>query len=181
MSYDFSFEKKNTVLLTACILLIAMLLVSAGYLLGIQHSSPHASISKPEPVLPVLPATVETPVIPTPAKQLDVSSKPSSTASAVNLPADEPSPSSNRRSHPPPQFSLQIGAFQSKGNAEARVKALKEHGVAATIMNTKDAAGTTWFAVRAGTYSDLPSATEAAQTMSAATSEFVIVRPAQSL
>jgi cell division protein FtsN len=183
MSYDFSFEKKNVVLLTACILLIAMLLVSAGYLLGIQRSSPHASISKPEPVRPVLPAVVETPIIPTPAptKPLDVSSEPASAASAGDLPADEPSPAPNRKSHPPAQFSLQIGAFHSKGNAEARVKALKEHGVAATIMNTKDTSGTTWFAVRAGTYSDLPSATKAAQTMSAATSEFVIVRPAQSL
>jgi cell division protein FtsN len=169
MSYDFSFEKKNTVLLAACILLIAMLLVSAGYLLGTQHSSPHASISKPEPVLPILAPTVEKPVIPppAPAKPLDVSPEPSSAP--------------NRKSHPPPQFSLQIGAFHSKGNAEARVKALKELGVAATIMNAKDAAGAPWFAVRAGTYSDLPSATKAARAMSAATSEFVIVRPAQSL
>jgi cell division protein FtsN len=183
MSYDFSFEKKNTVLLTACILLIAMLLVSAGYLLGIQHSSPHASISKPEPVLPVLPPAVEKPVIPppAPAKPLDVNPEPSSAVIAGDLPADEPSPAPNRKSHPPPQFSLQIGAFHSKGNAEARVKALKELGVAATIMNAKDAAGATWFAVRAGTYSDLPSATKAARAMSAATSEFVIVRPAQSL
>jgi cell division protein FtsN len=182
MSYDFSFEKKNTVLLTACIFLIAMLLVSAGYLLGIQHSSPHASISKPEPVLPMLPPTVEKPVIPppAPAKPLDVHPERSSAASAGDLPADEPS-APYRKSHPPPQFSLQIGAFHSKGNAEARVKALKEHGVAATIMNTKDAAGATWFAVRAGTYSDLPSATKAARAMRAATSEFVIVRPAQSL
>jgi cell division protein FtsN len=181
MSYDFSFEKKNTVLLAACILLIAMLLVSAGYLLGIQHSSPHASISKPELVLPVPPPAVEKPVIPTPpAKPLEVSPEPSSAANAGDLPADEPSPAPNRKSHPP-QFSLQIGAFHSKGNAEARVKALKEHGVAATIMSAKDAAGATWFAVRAGTYSDLPSATKAARAMSAATSEFVIVRPAQSL
>jgi cell division protein FtsN len=99
---------------------------------------------------------------------------------ARDLPADEPSPTLNRESHPPPQFSLQIGAFHSKGNAEARVKALKERGVSATIMSTKDAAGATWFAVRVGTYSDLPSATKAARAMSAATSEFVIVRPAQS-
>jgi cell division protein FtsN len=183
MSYDFSFEKKNTVLLTACILLIAMLLVSAGYLLGIQHSSPHASISKPEPVLPVLPPAVEKPVIPppAPAKPLDVNPEPSSAASAGDLPADEPSPALRPKSHLPPQFSLQIGAFHSKGNAEQRVKALKEHGVAATIMDAKDPAGATWFAVRAGTYSDLPSATKAARAMSAATSEFVIVRPAQSL
>jgi cell division protein FtsN len=183
MSYNFSFEKKNVVLLTACILLIAMLLVSAGYLLGIQHSSPHASISKPEPVLPVLPPAVEKSAMPTPppAKPLDVSPEPSSAASAGDLSADEPSPAPSRKSHPSPQFSLQIGAFHSKGNAEARVKILKEHGVAATIMSTKDAAGATWFAVRAGTYSDLPSATKAARAMSAAISEFVIVRPTQSL
>jgi septal ring-binding cell division protein DamX len=181
MSYDFSFEKKNTVLLAACILLIAMLLVSAGYLLGIQHSSPHASISKPELVLPVPPPAVEKSVIPTPpAKPLDVSPDSSSAVIAGDLPTDEPSPAPSHKSHPPPQFSLQIGAFHSKGNAEARVKALKEHGVVATILNTKDAAGATWFAVRAGTYFDLPSATNAARAMSAATSEFVIVRPAQS-
>jgi cell division protein FtsN len=182
MSYDFSFEKKNTVLLVTCILLIAILLLSAGYLLGIQHSSPHASISRPEPVLPVLAPTVEKPVIPpaAPAKLLNVSPEPSSAGNAGDLEADEPSPAPNRKSHRQPQFSLQIGAFHSKGNAEAKVKALKEHGVAATIMSTKDAAGTPWFAVRAGTYSDLPSATKAARAMSAATSEFVIVRPAQS-
>jgi cell division protein FtsN len=183
MSYDFSFEKKNAVLLAACILLIAMLLVSAGYLLGIQHSSPLTSISKPELVLPVPPPTEEKPVIApaAPAKPLDVSPEPSSAASAGDLPADEPSPAPSRKSHPSPQFSLQIGAFHSKGNAEARVKTLKEHGVAATIMSAKDAAGATWFAVRAGTYSDLPSATKAARAMSAATSEFVVVRLAQSL
>jgi septal ring-binding cell division protein DamX len=183
MSYDFSFEKKNTVLLAACILLIAMLLISAGYLLGIQHSSPHASISKPEPVLPILAPAVEKPVIrpAAPAKLLEVSPEPSSAANAGDLQADEPSPAPNHKSHPEPQFSLQIGAFHSKGNAEARVKALKEHGVAATIMSTKDAAGAPWFTVRAGTYFDLPSATKAARAMSAATSEFVIVRPGQSL
>jgi hypothetical protein len=41
--------------------------------------------------------------------------------------------------------------------------------------------GGTWFAVRAGTYPDLPSATKAARAMSATTSDLVIVRPAQSL
>jgi hypothetical protein len=51
-----------------------MLLVSAGYLLGIQHNSPHASISKPEPVLPMLPPILEKPGIPPTAsgKPLDV-------------------------------------------------------------------------------------------------------------
>jgi cell division protein FtsN len=183
MSYDFSFEKKNAALFAACVLLIAMLLVSAGYLLGIRRNSTSPSASRPEPIHPVQLPIVEKPSIPPPPTlpKLAASPEASSTASAPTLQTDEPSLDSSHKSHLSPQFSLQIGAFHSKGNAEAKVKTLKDQGIAATIMSTKDAVGTTWFAVRVGTYSDLPSATKAAQAMSAATSEFVIVRPAQSL
>jgi cell division protein FtsN len=180
MSYDFSFEKKNAVLLAACVFVIAMLLVWAGYLLGIQHIAPQASISKPEPPH-LLQPTMEKPVsVPSsPAELIDIDPVPVTNAGDVSN--KRPSPTANSKSPSAPQFSLQIGAFHSKANAEARVKALKNQGVLATIMNTRDAAGLTWFAVRAGTYLDLPSATKAARAMSAATSDFVIVRPAQSL
>jgi septal ring-binding cell division protein DamX len=179
MSYDFSFEKKNAVLLAACVFVIAMLLVWAGYLLGIQHIAPQASIPTPEPS----PLLMEKPVSPPPAatKSIDISTEPVPVASPANVSNEQPAPAHNRKSSSTPQFSLQIGAFHSKANAEARVKTLKDQGVSATIMNKTDDAGITWFAVRAGTYPDLPSATKAARAMSAATSDFVIVRPAQSL
>lgn len=182
MSYDFSFGKKNAVLLAACVCVIAMLLVWAGYLLGIQHIATQASIPKPEPT-PLLQPTTEKPVSPppAPAKSIDVGTDPVPVASSGGVSNEQPSPALNRTSPSSPQFSLQIGAFHSKANAEARVKTLKDQGVSATILNTTDAAGITWFAVRAGTYTDLPSATKAARTMSATTSDFVIVRPAQSL
>lgn len=182
MSYDFSFEKKNAVLLAACVSVIAMLLVWAGYLLGIQHIAPQASIPKPEPA-PLLQPTMEKPVSPppAPAKSIDVGTDPVTIPSAGDVSNEQPSPALNRKSPSSPQFSLQIGAFHSKANAEARVKTLKDQGVSATILNATDAAGITWFAVRAGTYPDLSSATKAARAMSATTSDFVIVRPAQSL
>jgi cell division protein FtsN len=182
MSYDFSFEKKNAVLLAACVFVIAILLVWAGYLLGIQHIAPQASIPNPEPA-PLLPPAMEKPVSPppSPAKSIDLGTEPVPVASASYVSNEQPAPALNRKSPSSPQFSLQIGAFHSKANAEARVKTLKDQGVSATIMNTTDAAGITWFAVRAGTYPDLPSATKAARAMSAATNDFVIVRPAQSL
>ncbi|RZU29767.1 SPOR domain-containing protein [Edaphobacter modestus] len=181
MSYDFSFEKKNAVILTSCVLLIAVLLVLAGFLLGIRSSSSNASASKPQPVPPVQARSVEKPnPLPSPPTPLDVSPSEPLPASAP-LQIEKPSPDHSHKSHPSPQFSLQIGAFRSKQNAEARVKILKDQGVAATIMSIRDALGTTWFAVRTGAYSDLPSATKAAQAMSATTNEFVIVRPAQSL
>lgn len=182
MSYDFSFERKNAVILISCVLLIAVLLVVAGFLLGIRSTSSNASTSNQRPVPPLQAPTVEKPSSPSPSppSPLDVSSSTPLPASAA-LQIEKPSPDHSHKSHPSPQFSLQIGAFHSKQNAEARVKILKDQGVAATIMSIRDALGTTWFAVRTGAYSDLPSATKAAQAMSAATSEYVIVRPAQSL
>ena len=182
MSYDFSFEKKYAVLLAACVFVIAMLLVWAGYLLGVQHIAPQASIPKPESA-PLLQPTTEKLVSPppAPAKSTDVGTEPATVAGTSDVSNEQPPPALNRKSPSSPQFSLQIGAFHSKANAEARVKTLKDQGVSAMILNSTDAAGITWFAVRTGIYSDLPSATKAARAMSAATSDFVIVRPTQSL
>jgi cell division protein FtsN len=193
MSYDLSFSRKSGTLLGVCAVVIAALLVAAGFLLGIRYGlqSPRnealpfpvdTSSSSPAPKQgdPMAQAKAfSQPVVPVPS-----ASSPGAVSKVDSVPASAPShtPIPTSPAKPPnTAFVLQFGAFREKANADALLKELKDEGVPATIFTAKDQAGRNWYAVRSGAYATMTEASAAVRALSGNTRQSILVRPAHTL
>lgn len=191
-------------MLAGCGLVFAALLVSVGFLLGVQHANRTAPINTTKQIAAIKPPTPElkppstrvsaTPLPataqPEPAKSAPATASNSEPAtlstSTPSTPAATAPPDSADAALPPgephpthdrkPKYCLQFGAFQDKANADAKVKNLNESGITAEVLSTHDFAGRSWFAVRTGSYDGLIAATNAAHALSERTGDYVIVR-----
>ncbi len=196
MSYNFSFDRKSAVLLCGCTIALAALLVSAGFLLGVKYgqgpppavafpAQPAPSVSAPAalpspPPAPTVSAPALLPPLPpaAPVKASeDQSPEPAAPAPVHDRTpqADAPDPAAK------PHYMLQLGAYQSRAEALAKQKELKEQVPGTTIFAGHDSAGETWYAVRSGDYDDLISASKAARDLRGKTAEVVLVRPSNRL
>ena len=205
--YNFSFDKKSAILLAVCSLVLAALLVSVGYLIGISGSAstaekpadPPGAISAlpPAGVTPPADTTPPAPVAAPPAAAAKPDAGPASVDPAAPTPG-EPAKPDSPASPPAPadaapdpaegskpavakpagRYSLQFESSQDRAAALAKIKQLKAESVVATLFTAQDQSGQTLFAVRTGAYPDLVSASKAADALAAQTGEFVIVRPA---
>jgi len=193
MKYDLSFDRKTAALLTICTAAAALLLVVAGFLLGVQHQQatiptsvvsakmPHAStaetLKSPTPTASTILAT------PPPAPMQPLGSQGSfSSVQPDPLPISIPaSKSRSAQMTPVKGYILQFGAFREEVNAEAIIKQLKDKDVSANIFPRKDSAGTTWYTVRFGNYPTLSAASSAAASLRMATQQSVLIRPSDTL
>jgi septal ring-binding cell division protein DamX len=161
MSYDLSFDKKNAVTLAVLCSVAAILLVAAGYLIGVLHSEP-SSVRLLNPSKPSSSPPTQSP----------------SPGNATNPTPPKPNSGSPATAGPNQLFALQLGAFKSSENANAEVKALKEKGVIANVLPLQDAVGHTWYAVRYGSYATTADAAQAAAELRTHTDEVPLIRPA---
>jgi len=185
MSYDLSFDRKTAILLATCTSAAVLLLVAAGFLLGMQYRRATHPTSPVPAKTPASPAATEPP--PTVAAASLVGASTSSVAkpdNAPSVPADPPvapsvAPASlNAKAPAVVGYSLQFGAFREEANADAMIKQLKEKDVKAAVVPREDAAGDTWYTVRFGDYPTLAAASAAAVPLRISTRQSVFVRPA---
>jgi septal ring-binding cell division protein DamX len=191
MNYDLSFDRKTAILLATCTAAAAVLLVVAGFLLGVQHQraaittsvvsakTPHAAAAeKLQPSVPTTPTPVATST-PSPIEPPEV---PGSSSNVQPDPISIPASKSRSAEIPPVKgYILQFGAFREEANAEAIIKQLKEKNVSADIFPRKDSAGATWYTVRFGNYPTLSAASSAAASLRAATQQSILIRPSNTL
>ncbi len=78
-------------------------------------------------------------------------------------------------------FSVQVGAFSSRNNAERLTNILSEKGYPASMLPLLDCISRPWFTVRIGTYSSLPEAKERAISFTEKEQMLATVRPVDSL
>jgi cell division septation protein DedD len=188
MNYDLSFDRKTAALLAICTAAAAVLLVVAGFLLGVQHqraaitssvgSAKTPAAEKQQPSVPTTPTLVATPT-PSPVEPPEV---PGDSSNVQSDPISMPASKSRSAEIPPVKgYILQFGAFREKANAESIIKQLKEQKVNADIFPRKDSAGTTWYTVRFGNYPTLSAASSAAASLRAATQQSILIRPSDTL
>jgi cell division septation protein DedD len=197
MSYDFSFDKKSAILIVIGCVAIGGLLFFAGYIVGLDkgQSQPvvqassipqnkqatksksqeeskgteEASTAEKQPAPTVAPAkaapksTQDTP----PAKIGE--SKPSDAPSDAKQPSTKDTDKTG--------FSLQLGAFQTEGNAVKLKDNLKSKGYPVFLFRALDANGNLWHTVRLGHYADMKEATQAAAKMTGKEQISAWVRP----
>ncbi|MCP4647489.1 MAG: SPOR domain-containing protein [bacterium] len=78
-------------------------------------------------------------------------------------------------------FSVQVGAFLSRNNAERLTNILIEKGYTASMLPLLDCISRPWFTVRSGTYSSRPEAKERAISFTEKEQMLATVRPVDSL
>jgi len=78
-------------------------------------------------------------------------------------------------------FSVQVGAFLSRNNAERLTALLIDKGYSASILPMLDCINRPWYTVRIGSYSSLPEARERAITFTEKEQMMATVRPVDSL
>jgi septal ring-binding cell division protein DamX len=191
MNYDLSFDRKTAALLAICTTAAAILLVVAGFLLGVQHQRPTTPASavsakmphdpvveKLQPSEPTAPALVAKST-PLPTEPLEA---PGNLSNAQPDPIAIPVSKSKGAEIPSVKgYILQFGAFREEANAETIIKQLKEKKVNADIFPRKDSAGTTWYTVRFGNYPTLLAASSAAASLRVATQQSILIRPSNTL
>lgn len=156
MSLELSFDKRLATLLAVCAVVIAGLLVAAGFLLGRRGVAELPAARVPMAATP-LPATGSEV-----AASLQVPVKSGGEAKA-------------------PTYCLQYGAYKEQAHAEAAVKELKEKGVTATVFTAQDGVGGSWFTVRSGAYASVAEAAGAATELRRTLYEGVLIRPSGAL
>jgi cell division protein FtsN len=193
MKYDLSFERKTAALLAICTAVAAILLVVAGFLLGVQHQRatnitsvvsekmPHTPSA--EKRQPSTPTALTLPVTPLPATKPPLaSSSDSSRTQPEPLPIlISTSQSKNTKMPRVKGYTLQFGAFREEANAETAIKQLKEKSVNADVFPKKDSAGSTWYSVRFGNYPTLSAASSAAASLRTVTKQSILIRPSDTL
>ncbi len=78
-------------------------------------------------------------------------------------------------------FSVQVGAFVSRNNAERLTSLLVEKGYPASMLPMLDCINKPWYTVRIGSYSSLPEARESAISFTEKEQMMATVRPVDSL
>jgi cell division protein FtsN len=193
MKYDLSFDRKTAALLAICTAVAVILLIVAGFLLGVQyqratnttsvvsakmaHAPTAEKLQPPTPTPSTLPATPPPATTPPPA-----SSSASSSTQPDPLPISISTSQSKNTEMPRVKgYILQFGAFREEANAESVIKQLKEKSVNADIFPRKDSAGSTWYTVRIGNYPTLSAASSAAASLRTATQQSILIRPSDTL
>jgi cell division protein FtsN len=191
MKYDLSFDNKSVTLLAICIIATALLLVTAGFLLGVQSRSaaappPNAPSAKTpavspvdHPQAPMQQPTVDaasTSTVPAvkPTTTVDTSSSVRSVAPGVSTISPEHAVSEVMATK---GYTLQFGAFREESNAEVLIKRLKDKNVQAGIARFNDVTGMTWYTVRFGNYSTLSEASAAAVPLRISAQQSILIRP----
>lgn len=205
MSYDFSFEKSQMWLLGVLATLMAVLLVTAGFLMGRISITPSAS------------TTAAAPVVQTSQPAVKVSASPALTAPVVRVPGATmtlAAPTTNSSAAPtestqdvvqltpPPAeanstvaintasssgdvyqlaatgYALQYGAFRDPANARDLMKQLTEQKVVASVVTMQNAYGESYSVVRSGAYPTVSDARQAAVDQANRLRMPIVVRPA---
>ena len=190
LKYDLSFDRKTAVLLAICTAAAALLLIVAGFLLGVQHQRTASVVSAKMPNVPgaerlgspmLAASTLLAPSTPPPIKPAE-SPGSFSNAQPGSLPISILASKSRGTEMPPVKgYILQFGAFREELNAESMIKQLKEKNVSADIFPRKDSGGTTWYTVRFGNYPTLSAASSAAVSLRAAAQQSILIRPSDTL
>jgi len=149
MNYEFSLDKKTGLLVIGCCVLASILLLTAGFLIGISTTTARSVTAAPQSLAPA----------PTQPSAVDTSHS----TPAGNGAAGSPSAPAAALPAAAPTFCIQFGSFLVKKNADALVKQLKKSGVVATTSPFEDDAARTWYVVRSGSYSSMDDAAQAAQ------------------
>src|SRR5215467_7918475 len=179
MALDFSLDRKSTVILSAGVTVILLLVFAAGVLTGIswRAEEDYLAAERQRKAAPVLKPVV----IPAPARQekpetaaapppdlAPTAPQPQPAAPLVQaaVPAAEPAKpptgaASSPADVPAPRLvpgndvllAVQVGAFLDKANAEKLVERLKEEGYQPQIVVTGHAPRS-WSIVRVGPYHD---------------------------
>ena len=145
MNYEFSLDKKTGLLILGCCVLAAILLLAAGFLIGI-NSVEHSVAA----------------TLPPPKSQPN----PKAAAAAGQTPAQtapEPGTQAAAMAATAPTYCVQFGSFLNKANAGALVKQLKKAGIPAAVSAYTDVNAKTWYVVRSGSYGSLEEAAGAAR------------------
>jgi len=157
MNYDFSLDKKKATVLLLSFSLLVSLIFFAGWFTGVVIRLPEAMLhrlwSAPEKDPP-------TPVVPQRTKPIIITKKipPMPEPKPVEKPPEPAAPA------PEPAkmaFSVQVGAFLDRQNAEKQVSRFKGKGYAPYIYQSADPKKRKWFVVRLGDFEDLEKASEA--------------------
>lgn len=149
MNYEFSLDKKTGLLVVGCCVLAAILLLTAGFLIGISTpSGRHVAATSQSLATPATQLSATNTAQPAQPESNSANAQP---AAATAMPAAAPT------------FCIQFGSFLNQANAGALVKQLKKAGITATLSPFEDDAAKTWYVVRSGSYSSMDDAAQAAQ------------------
>jgi len=208
MSYDFSFEKSQMWLLGLLATLMAVLLVTAGFLIGRISIAPSAFTTAAAPVVSTAQPAVKVsaspaltaPVVRVPgatmtfaapttgasaapaASTQDVVQLTSSAADnrtvAINEASSSGSAGGDVYQLAATGYALQYGAFRDPANARDLVKQLTEQKVVASVVTMQNAYGESYSVVRSGTYPTVSDARQAAVDQANHLRMPIVVRPA---
>jgi len=199
MAYDFSLDRRSSLILAGGSAVLILLVFLAGFLAGMSwqyddriaaaHPAPvtvaaaslpvsrKADAEAPKPVAPPAPAAAEpvSPAVPAPAaappKPAAVAPPPAPAAATTAVAATPAPPASNGV-----RLSIQVGSFLQKSNAEKLAEQLTHSGYKPQIVLAGIGAQQ-WNIVRIGPYQDWDEATQIAAQLSRDQAAPAVVRP----
>lgn len=206
MNYEFTLDEKAAISLIAGSVVFAILLFTAGWIVGMQWSPGSsaalaATTKKEEPELPkepVLkneaPAAQPAPPKTTAQPQMDQASKTAAAAPQQSaLPAKAPAangevkiiqetPTDQTGAESPEDYvTVQVGVFLDEQEANHLLKKIEKMGYAPSFFSGRDAEARQWYAVRIGSYTDKQQAANAAANFTRQEKIQAVVRPSGSL
>jgi len=201
MTYDFSLDRKATVTLGVCSLLLLILVFVAGVLTGATWRSDQELMAAGKPAPPVDKSTASNQAAAAPLTAKAATAPPTTVEAAASAPAPAPA------APPPPaapaapasapspaaavpaaaaspqapdtggvQLAVQVGAFLDKTNADKLVERLNQEGYNSQIVMGGHAPKQ-WNFVRVGPYRDWEEASEIAAVLSRDQDTQAVVRP----
>lgn len=205
MSYDFSFEKSQMWLLGLLATLMAVLLVTAGFLIGRISIAPSTSTTAAAPVVSTAQPAVKvsaSPVLTAPVVRVPGATMTLAAPAAAGSAAPTESTQEVVQLTPPPAeanstvaintasssgdvyqltatgYALQYGAFRDPANARDLMKQLTEQKVIASVVTMQNAYGESYSVVRSGAYPTVSDARQAAVDQANRLRMPIVVRPA---
>lgn len=193
MNYDFSFDKKNIILIASGCIAIGILLFLAGFIVGFDKGSGPTEVAAKEPSPRTRVATnspmqdIEHPATktlqkPSPEKNAETASPSSLGGGKISTfeskqAGEGPPKGKEEETKGQPAFSLQLGAFQTEDNALKLKELLKSKGYPVFMFRVLDAEGHIWHTVRMGHYPDMKKASEAAASFNSKEQMAAWIRP----
>lgn len=195
-TYDFSFERGQLMKVVGGLLLLVVLVFSAGLFTGValqmRDAAPTlvAETPKPQPAAaPVPPAPqLVKPTVEAPPEE-DQPAVEASTQTAdnqtddidPNAPAVEDTPAESKVAEDAGKFAVQFGAFLQRENAGVLARRLASKGYDAGVVAREDSHGRTWYLVRYGIFSNRAEATALAVELKSREKLDALVRPSNSM
>jgi cell division protein FtsN len=202
MTYDFSLDRKSTMVLSAGSVFLVLLVFFAGFLAGMswrresslavnlrtpatvaaapppKPASPKASTGEPAAAVPANPAPVA-PAVPTGATPA-AEAPPAASAATQAVAAQAASPAATSSVPAPEQngvrLSVQVGSFLQKSNAEKLADQLKQSGYNPQIV-LAGIGSKQWNVVRVGPYQDWDEAASIAAQLSRDQAAPAVIHP----